>query len=252
MENSPEIEIDLGTLLLSLWQKKWTILAVSLICAILALLGTLTLIKPKYQSSFVAYVNNHSSQQSVDSLNSGDTTAAKSLAATYAAIMRSRSVLENAVELAGYGNDENYVYDVLKNEVSTSVETDTQLVTLTVETTDPEVSYKLADAISQVAPEHVEEIVEGSSMKLVSSAVMPVSPSSPNVKKNTAIGFLLGLLLIAAIIIIRDLNDDRITGPDELEQRFGISIVGTIPNFSASGRGEGYYYSYGGKKGKQA
>ncbi|MGN1202563.1 MAG: hypothetical protein ACI4RF_04655, partial [Eubacterium sp.] len=68
--------------------------------------------------------------------------------------------------------------------------------------------------------------------------------------KKCLIGFAAGAVLAAAYIILRELLDVRIKGSDELSARYGIPVLGTIPEFefksgsaakskAAKGKGEG-------------
>ena len=54
--DNDEIEIDLGELFAVLMKRWWLILLTTVLCGALALLGTLTLMKPKYESSAMLYI----------------------------------------------------------------------------------------------------------------------------------------------------------------------------------------------------
>ena len=56
------------------------------------------------------------------------------------------------------------------------------------------------------------------------------------------------IALAVVIVVIRHLSDDRIKSVEELEAKFGFSVIGTIPNFdeAANNKGKknyGYYYA---------
>ena len=244
-ENRDEIEIDLWALFKAVWKGKWLVILVTLLFGILAFLYTQFLITPTYRTTLTAFVNNRAASangsDSVDGLSSGDTSAAKQLTYTYASIISSRPILEEAALQAGLGN---LPYSTLQKTVSASVQDNTQLVNLSVTMTDPENALKFAQAIATVAPDRLAEIVEGSSMKIVSYPTLPTRPNYPSKRRNTLLGMLLGAFLMVAYLVIRELLDTRVRSEQELEEKFGIPIIGTIPNFgSASGKG-GYNYGY--------
>ena len=213
-------EIDLGELFGAIWARKKFVILLTLVGAALAFLITTTFIKPTYRSGFTAYVNNHSlySSSSVDTINSSDTSASQNLVQTYAAIMKSRPVVEDAVKEAALP----YSYREVSGCISTDIQSDIQLVVLNVTMKSPEEAKQLADAIADTAPDYIADIVEGSSMKIVAKPVLPDSKYSPSVKKNTVIGALIGLLLAVAVVVISELTDDRVKSADELEKKFGI------------------------------
>lgn len=248
-DNTDEMEIDLLEVLGEVWKHIGAVIIAALLCAIITLAFTIFFIRPKYQAGFTAFINNRSnSQESLDELNSADITAARNLTYTYAAIIKSRPVVEEALQRSNLSDK----YGASGVSVSTSVETNTQLVNVTVLMTSPEEAYAVARAIAEVAQVAVAEIVEGSSMKIVSNAVMPTRQYSPNVRRNTMVGFLLGAVLAIIIIVLRLLLDNRVKSEQDLTRHFGISVIGTIPSFEVS-QGSGYRYSnygygYGGKE----
>lgn len=240
------IEIDLLELIKVLWKNLWKIIIAGLVCAIIALAVTIFVIRPTYRAEFTAFVNNNTGQEEVLSVQSGDVTAAQNLTRTYAAIITSRSVLVESLEQAGLysENEGGYNYDNIGDHISTEVESNTQLLKVYVTMNSPEEAYALADAITQVAPEHLADIVEGSSMKIVSAPVLPYTQHSPSAVRNTEIGFLLGVLLMCAWVIVRMLLDKRVKSAAELEERFGIPVVGAIPDYDTAARGKSGYGYY--------
>ena len=234
--------IDLIEIVKLLWMNLGKIILSGLGVGIIVLLITMFLIRPTYQAKFSVYVNNRNASGSADTLASSDVIASQSLAKTYAKIISSRPVVEDAMEKSKL--NKAYDYDKLKGQISTSTEEDTQLVEISVVMRSPEDAYSLANAIAEVAPDYVADVVEGSSMKVVSKPVLPTKQYTPRPRKNTLIGIALGILLMAAYLIIKHLMDNRVKSDQELEERYGISIIGTIPNFYAEDGGKGYVGYY--------
>lgn len=239
VKNQDEVEIDIGRLLGAVWHNFVFVIFGTLAGGLIALVITAFLIHPTYRSSFSSYINNHSSTDVASTLTNGDTTAAQSLAYTYAKIISSQSVLEEAAQKAGL----DYSYEGgLKEFVQTSVEDNTQLVNVDVTMGDAEEAYQLAKAIEEVAPSYVSNVVEGSSMKIVAEAQMPTHRYGPRIKRNVAIGGVLGFLLMVLIYVIRELMDKRVKSTEDLEEMFDIPVIGTIPNILSAGSSRSKYY----------
>jgi succinoglycan biosynthesis transport protein ExoP len=74
--------------------------------------------------------------------------------------------------------------------------------------------------------------------ELVQLALTPSSPSSPKVARNLVLAAVLGLLLgVAAALLVHRL-DRRLREPDELEEAFGLPVIGAIPRSTAFARGK--------------
>ena len=144
-------EIDLAEIAGAIWKKKSFVILFAFLGACLALFITVAAIRPTYRSSFTAYINNHStnSENNIDSLNSGDTAASQSLAQTYAVIMASRPVVEDAIKQSKL----SYSYEEISDCISTSIQTNTQLVTLNVTMRNAKEAKALADSIKDIAPD---------------------------------------------------------------------------------------------------
>src|SRR4029079_18122661 len=75
--------------------------------------------------------------------------------------------------------------------------------------------------------------------ELVQSAAVPRSPSSPSTKRNGVLGVLLGLLVGVGLAFAAARFDRRIRDPSELEDAYGVPLLGTVPNrrsYAAMGR----------------
>ena len=98
-----EVEIDLGRLLRTILDRAWMVAIVSLLCAVLTLVGTFCLVSPKYESSAMFYVNNGSLSlgDTSLSLSSGDLSASRNLVESYIVILNTRESLNDVIDYAG-------------------------------------------------------------------------------------------------------------------------------------------------------
>jgi succinoglycan biosynthesis transport protein ExoP len=70
----------------------------------------------------------------------------------------------------------------------------------------------------------------GGDVQVAHTAGVPTSPSSPNVKKTTLLGFVFGLLIALALVALLERFDRRIKDADELERRFDLPLLGAVPS----------------------
>ena len=251
-------EIDVSSIFKALWKKLWLILLVGVVCGGLTYAATKVLVTPTYRSGFTAYVNNKKGMDPT-ALSSSDVVAAQALAHTYSEIITGRSVLEDAAKNAGV----DYSYAKLKSEVSVVISSETEIIAVYVEDSNPETAYRLAQEVMNSSVAYATQIVEGSSMKIIDLPELPGSVYKPSYTRLTMIGALAGMILIIAIICIRQIFNDKVRSEADLESRYSIPIVGVIPdmiNINKLKGKEGYYAYYGqpaeekadGKKEKEA
>lgn len=73
--------------------------------------------------------------------------------------------------------------------------------------------------------------IAANNISVVDRADPSLKPTSPKLVLNLAIALVLGLLIASAVVIIRELFDDRIQTSLDAERKFGIPTLGLIPQF---------------------
>ncbi len=77
-------------------------------------------------------------------------------------------------------------------------------------------------------------------VEIIDRAQVPLSPISPNRKKQLTLGLLLGALLGISLTFLLDYLDRTIKDEDDVQAKLGLPIIGTIPRIpSAEGAEEG-------------
>ena len=246
MTKKPTNTIDLLELAKALWSRAPIIIIVALLFAGFAFGGTFMFISPKYEASTMIYVNNSSislGSTSV-SITSGELSAAQTLVSTYITILKSRTTLEEVIDESGV----QYSVEDLEKMIDASAVSGTGIFKVTVKSGSPTEAELIANTIAKVLPDRISDIVDGSSVRVVDYAIVPAHRSSPSYLKNTAIGAILGVLLVAGIIIIRELanaqEDVLISSADVLSQLYPeIPVLAVIPDMRYSSK-KGYYSNY--------
>jgi succinoglycan biosynthesis transport protein ExoP len=71
--------------------------------------------------------------------------------------------------------------------------------------------------------------------EVVQTATPPTSPSSPNPPRDGVIGLILGLVIGGAVVFALERRDRRIKSIAEIEELYGVPIIGTVPESAALG-----------------
>lgn len=228
MENEKDtIEIDLLALARAVWKRVWLVIAAVLVCGAAAFSYAKFLITPLYEAKALMYVNNSSISvgSASFSISSGELSAAQSLVKTYIVIMQSRQTLNAVIEQA----DLPYTYEELLPMVTAAPVNDTEIFEITVTDADPQEAELIANTIADVLPDKISDIVEGSSVRVVDYAVVPVFPVSPSVTKYAMIGVLLGGVLSVGVIVLMELLNESIRSEDYLIQTYDLPILAVVP-----------------------
>ncbi len=241
-----EMEIDLLQLFRALWRNALVIILVAIIFGGLAFGGTYMFISPKYEASAMMYVNNSSvtlGNTSV-SITSGELSAAQTLVSTYIVILKSRTTLDEVIQESGVP----YSVEKLAGMVSASAVSGTGIFKVTVQSSSPTEAELLANTIARVLPDRISDIVDGSSVRVVDYAIVPAHRSSPSYTKNTAIGVLAGVVLVAGIICLREIltsgEDVIVHSSDDLAELFpDIPVLAVVPDMRMASK-KGYYSAY--------
>lgn len=245
IEKTEGMEIDLQRLVSAVWNKVWVIIIVSILSALVALGVTVFLITPKYQSSAMFYVNNNSFSVSdaAFSITSGDISVAKDLVDSYIVILQTRTSLNDVIDYAGV--DRTYLE--LKDMISAAAVNSTEIFEVVVTSPDPEEAEKIASAIAYILPKRISSIIDGTSAKIVDTAIVASTPSSPSYATNTLIGLVLGFIIITAAVILNEVFDITVRSEEDVAQSCKHPILALVPDMAAPSKG-GYYYRDGEKK----
>ena len=242
-KNNGLTEVNFKRLLDAVFHRIWMILIVSVLGVAVVVAGTWFLVTPQYEASSVFYVNNSALSIGDTSLSieSGDISASKSLVNTYIVILKDRVTLVDIIDYAGV----DMHYSQLREKISAEPLDETEVFEVVVTTDDPKESEKLANAVAYILPKRIASIIDGSSVKIVSGAITPVRPSSPNYTVSAIIGFLLGLVISVGGIILRVLLDTTVRVTEDITQSCKHPILASVPDMSAQSKSGSAYYGYG-------
>lgn len=221
--DNASIEIDVLYLLRKLWSRKFFIIFIALAVGIVALLGSIFFIKPKYTSTTRIYVVSRSSDSS---LTNQDLQAGSYLVNDYKEVITSNEVLSSVID------QENLSLSTseLSNMISVSIPTDTRVISISVEDTDAQEASDIANTIREVAAEKIKSVTKVDDVTTLEAAEVASKPSSPNIKRNAALGALVGGFLAMVGILVLEVLDDRVRRPEDVEEVLGMTLLGVVPD----------------------
>lgn len=227
MKEQNTIEIDVFQLFKTLWKRKLMILIVALVTGAGAFAYSTFIVKPEYTSTTRIYVVNRN-QGDKPGLTNQDLQAGSYLVKDYREIILSQDVLEEVIsdlklDLTPKG---------LANKIKVTVPVDTRIVSISVNNRVPEEASRIANSLIEVAAQKIISITRVSDVTTLEEARPAISPSSPNIKRNTLIGFLAGGIGTGVIVLLLELLDTHVKRPEDIEDTLQMPLLGVVPNFN--------------------
>lgn len=219
------VEIDVLSLIKTVWKRKFIILLTALVAAVLALGYSLFIAKPSYQSTTRIYVVNRQ-QTDNNTLTNQDLQAGSYLVKDYKEIILSQDVLSTVISELKLPE----TTAELSKSVSVSVPTDTRIVSITVKNSDPNQASRIANTLREVAAEKIIAVTKVSDVTTLEEAEVPKSPSSPNIRRNVMLSFFAGVIVMVIIVVFVEVLDDRVKKPEDIEEVMGLSLLGVVPD----------------------
>lgn len=214
--------------LVDMLMRRWWIMFISMVLvAVIAFVFTEVFITPQYSSEGALYVN--ATKEQIDqSVTTNTITASQKLVTTYAEILKRRTFLE------GVASDINDEYSIkqLQNMITVKAVNETEIMEISVLTSDPDDSYLIAHSVLMRAPDELMRVVEAGSVKLLDDAQKNPVAVSPNLQQNTLIGALIGIILGALIIFLLEFVDTRIKNSEDIVAKYDEPLLGEIPSLA--------------------
>ena len=216
-------EIDLLEIISILLNRFWVIFGAALLAAAAGFMISKFVLTPTFESTTKIYILNKSENTTV---TYSDVQMGTQLTKDYAELINSRYVLETVIGQLSLPEME---YKDLLKKVSVHTPTDTRIVSITVTDYDPQQAQNIANCIREVAGEHIQNVMDIEAVNVVDEANLPTVKAGPSVVKWTAVGGILGVFLVCAVILIHYLLDDSIKSSEDVEKYLGLSTLALIP-----------------------
>ena len=227
MKENKEITIDVFQLFKVLWKKKIAIILTAIVAALVAFGVSSFLLTPEYSSTTRIYVVNRNQSENAG-LTNQDLQAGTYLVKDYKEIILSQDVLEKVISNLKL---EKTVRELSK-KIQVTVPVDTRIVSITVKNAQPEEASRIANALREVAAEKIISVTRVSDVTTLEEARPALSPSSPNIRRNTLLAFLAGGVVMVVSILLFELLDDRVKRPEDVEEVMQIALLGIVPDLN--------------------
>lgn len=220
--------ISLQELFSILRKSFWRILALTIVAALISFAVSSFLIKPTYQAGTQILVTPKKQENEV--IDAQSVQSSVTLVNTYRVIIKSPAILEQ-VQKEVPNAPTNVA--ALNNMVTVESEQNSQVINVSVQSTDAALASNMANSIAEVFSSDVQKLMSVDNVTVLSKSGIPTSPVSPNIVLNTAIAAVVGFLLGVGLAFLREVLDRRIRTEDQVQQILDLPVLGSIPDIDS-------------------
>lgn len=222
-----EEEIDLKNIFSMFWERRIGIIIIFLVCLVVGYVYTTFFVTPLYQATSTAILTSNSAdgEEGQASVTQSEVTLNNSLLSTYSEIATSDSVVGKVISNLGL----NISYEALKSQITVTSAKNSQVIQITVENANAELSARIANEIRQVFTERVAELYDMQNIKPLDDAKVPSSPSNINHMKDIIIFAGIGIVLAVAYVFVANLLDNTVKSSSDIEKATGLNVIAEIP-----------------------
>ena len=210
--------VELMYRLLSGWK---LIVCMALVFALAAGVFTEFFVTPMYEATSTIYVLNRSDS----AINMSDLQIGIALTSDYIKVFKMWEVHEEVISNLNLP----YTYKQMANGLSVKNDSNTRMLDITFKSPSAQEAAAVANEYAKVASQYIADTMATDKPSMMSVALVPANPVSPNLTRNLVLGFLLGLVLACGIITVRMLMDDKYKTAEDIRKYTGMATLALVP-----------------------
>ena len=220
-----EETIDLREYFAIIKKRFWIIALITVVAMVVSGVISFFMLSPVYESKSTLIVNTEKNEET--QMITGDQfSVSQKLAVTYGEIIKSRAVLESVISNLKLDSE----YEDLVEKITVSPVKDTQIISISVQDTNPKKARDIANEIPKVFEKEVKRITKANDIQVIDKAILPENPIKPNKMMNVAIAAVLGMMIGLFVVFLLEYLDNKIKTPQDVEKHLDLPILGVIPN----------------------
>ena len=198
------------------------ILSVITVILIVGCIYSVVIKKPLYHgTTSIVLVN----QNNGNTITNSDIQVNRNLVETYTQIIKSRKILSTVISQLGL----TYSESVLANNVSVSAITDADIIRISVSDENNQLAADIANEIARVFMEDIKTRYNLQNVSVLDEAVAESSPYNVNIAKEIVLYLMIGIIVGCVIVFIMYYFDTSIKSSTEIEEKFGLVVLGNVP-----------------------
>jgi capsular polysaccharide biosynthesis protein len=191
------------------------------LAGVIAFVYSKFLITPQYESTSQLYVLSKST--SITSM--ADIQLGTNLTNDYIVVVTGRPIVDQVIDNLGL----DMSYESMVGKITLNNPTDSRILEITVQDSDPQLAKRIADEMADVASAFIAEKMDQDPPSIIQYGYADGGKVSPSIRRNTVSGALVGAVLAMAVVVVIYLMNDTIMTQEDVEKKLGLTMLGTLP-----------------------
>lgn len=222
-------EIDLKEFVMLFWDRKVSIILITIIFMLIGIIYSVGFVTPKYTSSTTLLLaTSESSNSKTNTITTSDITLNSKLVSTYSELVKSKNVTRQVISNLGINETE----DELRDNITVSSVKDTELIKISVTDKNATNAYNIANEIAKVFTQKVSEIYNINNVQVLDQAEVSSVPSNINHAKDVIMFTFVGLFVAIVFVLVANMLDTTIKSSEEVEKLCNVPVIASIPLYS--------------------
>ena len=222
-------EIDLREFIMLFWNRKVSIILITIIFMLIGIIYSVGFVTPKYTSSTTLLLaTSESSNSKTNTITTSDITLNSKLVSTYSELVKSKNVTRQVISNLGIDETE----DELRDSITVSSVKDTELIKISVTDKNATNAYNIANEIAKVFTQKVSEIYNINNVQVLDQAEVSSVPSNINHTKDVIMFTFVGLFVAIVFVLVANMLDTTIKSSEEVEKLCNVPVIASIPLYS--------------------
>ena len=208
-------------------EKLFLLTFIIIIVCLVGCMYSLFLQKPMYSSYTTVVLGGDDSKEKAESITQNDVTLNQNLVETYAEIVKSKRVINQVINELKL----DISYEGLSNKINVTAVNDTEIIKITVTDSDAVKAKSIANATANYFTNEIVKLYSLNNVNILDKATVAKRPYNISIIKQLIVYVMIGVVIGFGILFVLYYFDRTIKSVEQVEQKLGLPILGSVENY---------------------
>lgn len=178
-------------------------------------------VTPMYEATSTIYVLSRRDS----AINMSDLQIGTALTEDYIKVFKMWEVHEEVISSLNLP----YTYKEISEMLSVENESGTRMLDITFTSPSAQEAAAVANAYAKVGSQYIMDTMSTDKPNIMSVALVPSNPVTPNKTKDILLGFILGMIAACGFVTVQMLMDDKYKTAEDIRKYTGLATLASVP-----------------------